>query len=30
MRAKVEHPIGVIKRQFCLMKVRLRGLQRSR
>ena len=29
MRAKVEHPFRVIKRQFGLMKVRFRGLQKN-
>ena len=29
MRAKVEHPFRVIKRQFGLVKVRLRGLQKN-
>lgn len=26
VRAKVEHPFGVIRRQFCYAKVRYRGL----
>jgi IS5 family transposase len=29
MRAKVEHPFRVIKRQFGLMKVRFKGLQKN-
>ena len=29
MRAKVEHPFRVIKRQFGLAKVRFRGLQKN-
>jgi IS5 family transposase len=29
MRAKVEHPFRVIKRQFGLLKVRYRGLQKN-
>ena len=29
MRAKVEHPFRVIKRQFGLMKVRFRGLAKN-
>ena len=29
MRAKVEHPFRVIKRQFGLVKVRFRGLQKN-
>lgn len=29
IRAKVEHPFRVIKRQFGLMKVRFRGLQKN-
>jgi IS5 family transposase len=29
VRAKVEHPFRVIKRQFGLMKVRFRGLQKN-
>lgn len=29
MHAKVEHPFRVIKRQFGLMKVRFRGLQKN-
>ncbi len=29
IRAKVEHPFRVIKRQFGLVKVRFRGLQKN-
>jgi IS5 family transposase len=29
MRAKVEHPFRVVKRQFGLVKVRLRGLAKN-
>ena len=29
IRAKVEHPFGVIKRQFGYTKVRYRGLQKN-
>ena len=29
VRAKVEHPFRVIKRQFGLLKVRFRGLQKN-
>lgn len=29
VRAKVEHPFRVIKRQFGLVKVRFRGLQKN-
>jgi IS5 family transposase len=29
VRAKVEHPFRVIKRQFALMKVRFRGLAKN-
>ena len=30
MRARVEHPIGVIKRVFGFTKVRYRGLRKNR